>query len=68
MVELLPVGTYVRVTPFPITGERPYTGKVIGYDLHRSKYRIGCEYLPGLFADWPRFAFPKEVEVADAGL
>jgi hypothetical protein len=66
MAELLPVGTYVQVTPFPITGQSPYTGRVIGYDIHHSKYRIGREYMPGLFAEWSSWAFPREVEAIDS--
>jgi hypothetical protein len=62
MRDPLPVGALVQVTPLPVREERPYRGVVRGYDMSRSKYRIGAEYIFGLFAD-PGYSwvFPSEV-------
>jgi hypothetical protein len=64
MRDLLPVGTYVAVQPPPIeikSGSIPYTGRVVGYDMHRSKYEVGYEYLPGQFGAGGWWAFPGQV-------
>lgn len=62
--DLLPVGTVVRVNPYPATGERPYRAIVRGYDMHGSKYRLGPELYEGSgeFLDGFRWAFPSEVK------
>lgn len=59
---LLPVGTYVQVTPHPIKGEYPYRAKVAGYDLHGSKYNLARQYGVGLFDSGGWWAFPSEVK------
>lgn len=74
MPELLPVGTVVRVTRMPIvrldgTTEQPpppYTAIVRGYDMGRTKYRLGTEYLPGEFTDGGDWAFPHHVQALAA--
>lgn len=64
----LPVGTRVRVTPAHVEGlndRAPYFGKVSGYDLFRSKYRIACQTTHSRYDDaglW--WAFPGEVEAS----
>jgi hypothetical protein len=42
----------------------PRRAKVTGYDLFRSKYRLGVEYAPGLFDESGTWAFAHEVEPA----
>jgi hypothetical protein len=42
---------------------KPRLARVVGYDMFRSKYHLGLEYAPGLFADSGTWAFDKEVEV-----
>ncbi len=63
MSALLPVGTFVRVVE-QYDG-RTYIGKVVGYDLGRTKYSIGMRF-PGwdrwLFAAGGSWAFLGEVE------
>lgn len=39
----------------------PVRAMVTGYDLFRSKYRIGVEYAPGKFSDFASWAFAHEV-------
>ena len=68
MPDLLPVGTYVRVEE-PDPPGRPdegaiWWGKVVGYDMGRTKYEIGQEYLPGAFMDGGSWAFPSWVHRA----
>ncbi len=64
VTALLPVGTYVRVTKFlPVPHE--FVGKIVGYDLHHSKYEIGARYGgwgEWLFLEGGTWAFPREVE------
>ena len=43
MNDLLPTGTIVRVTESGPDG-RTYVGRVVGYDLGRSKYEIGLRF------------------------
>lgn len=62
MSGLLPVGTLVQVTPFPVANRDPFRGIVRGYDMHHTKYQIGAEYLPGQFSKGGSWAFPEEVE------
>ena len=59
--ELLPVGTYVLVQDpgcwdtaqrRMILAPSAYYGRVVGYDVFRTKYELGTRY-PG----WGRFAF-----------
>lgn len=57
----LPVGTLVKVYPFPIRKQNPYQAVVRGYDMHRSKYELGQEYLPGKYSDGGSWAFSSEV-------
>lgn len=60
--EVLPIGTLVQVTP-QHTDRPPYRGIVRGYDMGRTKYFVGDEYMWGLFHEdglsWP---FIDEVE------
>lgn len=49
---LLPEGTYVRVTEPKLAGGHTYIGKVDGYDIFRSKYRIAARY-----AGWNQWHF-----------
>lgn len=67
MADLLPVGTYVRVAPFPVEDRLPYTAVVRGYDMFGTKYKLGYEFLPGQFTQGGWWAFPSQVEVVDAG-
>jgi hypothetical protein len=63
MPDLLPIGTIVKVTERWPT-ERTYVGKVVGYDLGRSKYHVGARYAPGLYANGGWWPFPSDVEPA----
>jgi hypothetical protein len=61
----LPVGTYVRVTENWEDARSPYIGRVVGYDMGRTKYEIGIRYggwAEWLFADGGSWAFPSWVE------
>lgn len=62
---MLPVGTVVLVTPHRNeANQEPFRAQVAGYDIHRTKYRLGRECSPGRFltgeyaACW---AFPGQV-------
>ena len=63
---MLPVGTIVRVEE-PDPHGRPdegaiYWAKVVGYDMGRTKYHLGVEFLPGQFMeDGGSWAFPSWV-------
>lgn len=60
--ELIPVGTLVQVTPMSIRERRPYRGIVRGYDMGRTKYHIGDEYMRDLFQErGSSWAFLSEV-------
>lgn len=47
------------VTPFE---GPPYRALVVGYDVFRTKYNLGREYLPGRFGDGGWWAFLHRVE------
>lgn len=68
----LPVGQIVRVKPFASREEEPFYGKVVGYDMPRSKYQIRCRYGSGFGEGdfWPHhsYYFPSEVEEFDPSL
>ena len=69
MSALIPVGTQVLVTPVTITcldgtqtTDPPYKAIVVGYDLHRTKYRLDRQIWAGLYASGGHtWAFLKEV-------
>ena len=67
MADLLPVGTYVQVTPHPNKlHNTPYRALVAGYDIHRTKYRLRTQLWPGTFTkEALSWAFPGEVEAAE---
>lgn len=73
MTTLLPVGTVVRVSQQPFTlfngtviqPPAPWIAKVVGYDIHCSKYELGRRYMGWSeygFLDGGEWAFPGEVE------
>lgn len=72
-LEPLPVGTLVRVTPHVIrrldgsrTQQPPYRAIVRGYDIHRTKYHVSPEHLPGVFTrEGLRWPFLDEVQPAE---
>jgi hypothetical protein len=59
---LLSVDAIVRVVELGPTARPPYRAIVRGYDMGRTKYNLGAEYLPGRFCDGGWWAFPSEVE------
>lgn len=68
MKELLPIGTLVQVTPFPTSEKRPYQAIVRGYDMGRTKYHLGDEYMRGLFMEKGlSWAFPGQVKEISNG-
>lgn len=63
----LPVGTIVRVTERG-PGARQYVGRIVGYDMWRSKYEIGQRYGgwgEWLYSDGGSWAFASWVEAID---
>lgn len=60
--NLLPVGTKVRVTEQGEFARRAYNAVVGGYDIHRTKYHLGVEYLPGMFTEPIAWAFLEWVK------
>lgn len=59
----LPVGTIVKVTPFPARDRMPYRGRVVGYDISRTKYFLSVEFMRGKFtSEGVAWAFPGECE------
>lgn len=57
------VGTRVVVTPYPIEEKQPYTARVHGYDMGRTKYRLDRELSPGSYTkDGLYWAFVGQVE------
>ncbi len=64
MKTLLPVGSYVRVTGGD-AWRADVIGKVVGYDMGRTKYEIGVRYGgwgEWLFLDGGTWVFPRHVE------
>lgn len=62
MADLLPVGTYVRVT---MAGWQPYVGRVVDYGTDRAMYELGVRYHSRgrwVFADGGAWGLPHEVE------
>lgn len=68
----LPVGQIVRVTPFGSREEQPFYGKVVGYDMSRSKYKIVRQRGNGFgdenFTAHHMYYFPSEVKAFDPSL
>jgi hypothetical protein len=71
---MLTTGTYVQVTEPAIAGNPPrsYIGRVVGYDMGRTKYHIGARF-PAWgewrFANGGSWAFPSwvtEISKAEA--
>jgi hypothetical protein len=65
----LPLWQIVRVTPFDSREEKPFYGKVVGYDMSRSKYQIAQQFTRGFgdesFSSHHSYYFPGEVKAFD---
>lgn len=60
-MSLLPVGTYVTVSPANQVRGPVYAAEVVGYNADRTKYHVGAEIRPGEFARGGSWARPDEV-------
>jgi hypothetical protein len=66
MSRLLPVATYVKVTP---PDGPPFVARIVGYDMGHTKYEVGRRYGGWgrwLFADGGTWVLPHEVEAIGA--
>lgn len=57
----LKVGALVRVFPLRVLEQAPFNAKVVGYDMHRSKYQLGRHVYGDLYCDGGSWAFANEV-------
>lgn len=57
----LKVGDLVRVFPLRILEQEPYNARIVGYDMHRTKYHLGRHVYGDLYTDGTAWAFANEV-------
>jgi hypothetical protein len=59
----IPVGGIVRVTPSNVVRGPEYRAKVVGYNTERTKYHLGAQIGPHVYAKGGSWAYPHEVSV-----
>lgn len=73
MASLIQVGEIVMVAERDVKlldgtirrGAPPFCGKVVGYDLSRTKYKVAREMLDGRFSEFGSYYFLHEVTRVD---
>lgn len=58
---LLPPGTYVTVKPDSVVRGPAYAAEIVGYNRDGTRYHVGAEIAPGVFARGGSWARPHEV-------
>lgn len=61
---LLPTRTVVVVTPQDTVRGPEYRAQIVGYNRDSTRYHVGAELRPGIFAKGGSWASPAEVRVA----
>lgn len=61
---MLSVGVVVHVTPVSSVRGPAYRARIVGYNAARTKYHLGAEIRPGVFARGGSWAHPDEVDAA----
>lgn len=60
---LLPMRTVVMVDPQDVVRGPVYRAQIVGYNRDRTRYHVGAELTPGVYARGGSWASPGEVRV-----
>lgn len=62
--KLLPMRSIVVVRPESVVRGPEYRAQIVGYNQDRTRYHLGAELSPGVYARGGSWASPSEVRVA----